>query len=55
MGKKARMCRSRTGRAVFFGLLVLLAGCAADTGGTHSDNDKNGGLYTGMSGGWSHP
>jgi hypothetical protein len=36
-------------------LVFVLAGCAPDTGGAHSDNGKNGGFYSGMSGGWSHP
>jgi hypothetical protein len=47
--------RSRTGRAVLFGLLVLLAGCAADNGAAHSDNGKNGGFYGGMTGGGVQP
>jgi hypothetical protein len=47
MGRKARAGRLRTGRAALLGLLVLLAGCTADNGAAHSDNDKNGG--------WSHP
>jgi len=32
--------------------LLLLAGCAADSAASHSDdNDRNNGFYTGMSGG----
>jgi hypothetical protein len=35
--------------------LLLLTGCAADNSGNNSDNAKNGGFYSGVSGGWSHP
>jgi hypothetical protein len=56
MGRKSARGRSRTSALVLLGWLLLLAACAADTAATHSDdNDKNGGFYTGMTGGGVHP
>ena len=52
MGKRLRMKI-----AAWFALigLLLVAGCADDKSGNNSDDAKNGGFYSGMSGGWSHP
>ena len=52
MGKRLRMKI-----AVWFALigLLLVAGCANGNSGNNSDDGKNGGFYSGMSGGWSHP
>ncbi len=40
---------------VAFSVLLLLAGCAADSGTGRSDSDRNGGFYGGMTGGGVHP
>jgi len=56
MGRKLPRNCSRIRAVVLLGLLLFLAACAADTAATHSDdNDKNGGFYTGMTGGGVHP
>lgn len=55
MGRKLGYC-SPARAAVLLGLLLFLAGCAADSGTTHSnDNDKNSGFYTGLTGGGAQP
>jgi hypothetical protein len=41
-------------RIALIGLLVL-AGCVESSNGSNADNSKNGSLYSGVSGGWSHP
>ncbi len=35
--------------------LLLLTGCADGNNGNNSDNAKDSGFYSGVSGGWSHP
>lgn len=52
MGKRLKMKI-----AVWFALigLLLVAGCAGGNSGNNSDDAKNSGFYSGMSGGWTHP
>jgi hypothetical protein len=50
MGKRLRM---RIAAWLALIGLLLVAGCA--DGGNNPDDAKNGGFYSGMSGGWSHP
>lgn len=49
--------RHRRLLAAAAGMLLLLAGCApmGNGGAQGSDNDKSGGFYGGLSGGWTHP
>jgi hypothetical protein len=39
--------------ALMIGLTLLLGGCAARDPGT--DDNRRGGFYTGVSGGWTRP
>ena len=52
MGKRLRM---RIAAWLALIGLLLVAGCADGNRGNNSDDAKNGGFYSGMSGGWSHP
>jgi hypothetical protein len=40
-------------RLLWLGLVLLLAACAAGSGGDSSDNAKNHGFYGSTSGGWT--
>jgi hypothetical protein len=47
--------RCRAGRLLVIGLMLLIAGCAADTGNpsSHSEDSRNSGFYGGISGGYT--
>ncbi len=65
MGKKALGYRHVAPRLALVGALLVLAGCAdgsaaansaaANSTAANSTNAKNGGFYSGVSGGWSRP
>ncbi len=60
MGKKALGYRHVAPRLALVGALLVLAGCAdgsaaANSTAANSTSAKNGGFYSGVSGGWSRP
>jgi hypothetical protein len=65
MGKKALGYRHVAPRLALVGALLILAGCAdgsaaansaaANSTAANSTSAKNGGFYSGVSGGWSRP